>query len=108
MQINFANDLNQTIQEINVITIQNDYQNPIEPTTAMTFSQFGITHYIVEYWDGSMWQTIPNGVVAGNYYVWRQFTFTPIVTNKIRVTVTSAADGHSRIIEVEAWTGNSV
>jgi len=95
-----------TINEIDIITIQDNYNSPIEPTVDMTFSQHGITDYYVQYWeagDVNDWVTIPNGVVANNNYVWRQFTFPPVPTNQIRLMITNAK-GYSRVIEVEAWT----
>jgi hypothetical protein len=41
--------------------------------------------------------------VAGNNKVWRQFTFTPVTTDRIQVVVTGSLAGYSRITEVEAW-----
>ncbi len=90
-----------TIDEINVITIQNGYTNPIEPTETTTFTSYGITDYQVQYWDGSGWVTIES--VTGNDKVWRKFTFTPITTTKIRVYITGAAYGLSNVVELEAW-----
>jgi RHS repeat-associated protein len=96
-----------TISEIDVITQQDDYQNPIEPTLTKTFSLYGITAFDVQYWNGSAWVTVPNGSVTGNNKVWRQFTFTSITTSKIRVVVNAGADNaFSRVVEVEAWTAS--
>jgi len=55
---------------------------------------------------------VPGGSVTGNNKVWRQFTFTPVTTSKIRVVVNAGIDNvYSRVVEVEAWgnssTGNS-
>ena len=97
-----------TINEIDVITQQDDPQNPVEPTLSQTFSLYGITSFDVQYWNGSAWTTVPGGSVTGNNKVWRQFTFTPITTNKIRVVVNSGADNaFSRVVEVEAWANGS-
>jgi RHS repeat-associated protein len=98
----------QTISEIDVITQQDDPQNPVEPTLSQTFSLYGITAFEVQYWNGSAWTTVPGGGVTGNNKVWRQFTFAPITTNKIRVVVNSGADNaFSRVVEVEAWANGS-
>jgi hypothetical protein len=70
----------------------------------MTFSQFGITHFQVQYWDGAAWVTVPGGGVINNNKVWRQFVFAPVTTQRIRVLVNSSAYYLSRIVEVEAWT----
>jgi len=97
-----------TISEIDVITQQDDPQNPIEPTLTQTFSLYGITAYDVQYWTGSAWATVPGGSVTGNNKVWRQFSFSPITTSKIRVMINTGADNaFSRVVEVEAWTSSS-
>jgi hypothetical protein len=100
----------QTIHEIDVITIQDAYTSPVEPTSDLTFSSHGITNYIVQYWFGDSnngyWVTVPNGIVASNDKVWRKFTFAPVATTQIRVLITKAADGHSRLVELEAWTSS--
>jgi hypothetical protein len=57
----------------------------------------------VEYWNGTTWQAVPGGVVSGNTLVWRQVTFAPLTTTKIRVWVTYALNSWSRITEFEAW-----
>jgi len=93
-----------TINEIDVVTQQDSNSNPVEPTLAMTFANWGITAFEVQYWNGASWVTVPNGSVAGNNKVWRQFTFSNITTSKIRVTVNAGVDNvYSRVVEVEAW-----
>ncbi|MEM7030838.1 MAG: glycosyl hydrolase [Chloroflexota bacterium] len=102
LEIGFAGP--KTINEINIFTLQDDFENPVEPTLDMTFNQFGITDFAVEYWDNDAWQTIPGGLVSDNNKIWRQFTFAPITTTGIRVQVYNALNQYSRIVEVEAWT----
>jgi RHS repeat-associated protein len=97
-----------TISEIDVITQQDDPQNPVEPTLSQTFNLYGITSFDVQYWNGSTWTTVPGGSVTGNNKVWRQFSFAPITTSKIRVVVSAGADNaFSRVVEVEAWANGS-
>jgi RHS repeat-associated protein len=96
-----------TISEIDVITLQNNYNAPVEPTDTMTFSSYGLSGYEVQYWNGSAWATITGGSVSGNNKVWRKFSFAPISTTKIRVLSNASPDGYSRLTEVEAWTGPS-
>jgi len=94
-----------TISEIDVVTQQDDYQNPVEPTLGQTMSLYGITAFDVQYWNGLTWVTVPNGNVTGNNKVWRQFTFASVPTSKIRVVVHDSADHvYSRVVELEAWT----
>ena len=98
---------NKTITEIDVVTIQDHLEWPVEPTESMTFSLYGLTSYEVQYWQNSTWVTIPGGSVSGNNKVWRKFTFPAINTSKIRVLASASVDGYSRIVELEAWTGPS-
>jgi RHS repeat-associated protein len=46
---------------------------------------------------------VSGGSVTGNNKVWRQLTFTPVTTAKIRVLTNASPDGYSRLTEVEAW-----
>jgi hypothetical protein len=91
------------ITEIDVFTVQDNYAAPLEPTETMTFSQYGIADFEVQYWTGSAWQTVPGGSVTGNNKVWRKFTFTPVVTNQLRVLVLNSLAGYSRVTEIEAY-----
>ena len=69
----------------------------------MTFTQWGLTAYTVEYWSGSSWIQIPNASVTGNNKIWRKFEFSSISTSKIRVVTSASVDGYSRLTEVEAY-----
>ena len=101
LQVDFSGS--KTINEIDVFTLQDVYAAPSTPTPSMTFTQYGIRDFDVQYWNGSGWQTIPGGSVTGNNLVWRQFTFAPVTTPRIRVLVNDALASYSRITEVEAW-----
>jgi hypothetical protein len=69
---------------------------------------YGLRDFEVQYWTGSAWAPVPGGTVTGNNKVWRQFTFAPLSTTKIRVYVTATGDNvWSRIAEVEAYTNVS-
>jgi subtilisin family serine protease len=102
LEIQFAGI--QTIDEIDVFSVQDAFTAPSEPTPAMTFTLYGLRSFQVEYWTGSAWALVPGASVTGNSLVWRQFTFAPITTSRIRVFITQTADQWSRITEVEAWT----
>jgi subtilisin family serine protease len=101
LQISFSNT--QSIGEIDVFSVQDNYAAPLDPTPSMTFTQYGLTDFQVQYWNGSAWLDVPQGNVTGNNSVWRRFTFTAITTNAIRLLVNSALSGYSRVAEVEAW-----
>lgn len=96
-----------TISEIDVVVVQDNYLAPVEPTDTMTFGNYGMTAYDVQYWNGSSWVTVSGGSVTGNNKVWRKFSFSPVTTTRIRVVGNAAVDGLMRVIELEAWTGPS-
>ncbi len=100
-QVEFAGE--KTIDALDVFTLQDATSSPSEPTEAMTFTQYGVTAYEVQYWSGSAWVTVPGGSVTGNNKVWRRFIFPAVVTSKVRVLIHNAQAGRSRLVEVEAW-----
>jgi hypothetical protein len=93
----------QTIEGIDVFTLQDNYRSPIEPTATMTFTNYGVVDFRVEYWTGTEWQAVPGGVVTGNNLVWRQISFAPVATSRIRVVITQGKSSYSRLVELEAW-----
>jgi hypothetical protein len=67
----------------------------------MTFTQYGITAYTVQGWNGSARVTL--GSVSGNNLVKRTVNFSAYTTDRIRINVTGSLVSYSRITEVEAW-----
>ncbi len=100
----------QTINEIDVYSLQDDYNNPVEPTDSMTFNYYGLVDFNVQYWNGAAWVDVPGGHATLNNLVKRKFIFaSPITTNMIRIVVNVSSDGEfSRIVEVEAFSCNPV
>jgi hypothetical protein len=49
-----------------VFGVQDTYWAPSTPTPTMTFTQYGLVAFNVEYWTGSTWATVPGGMVTGN------------------------------------------
>jgi len=94
-----------TIDEIDVFSLQDNYGNPSEPTATMTFSQYGLRDFDVQYWESSTsaWVTVPGGSITGNNLVWRRITFPPVTTSQIQIRVNNALNTWSRIVEVEAY-----
>jgi len=102
LEIDFSGT--KTLDEIDIFGLQDDYAHAVDPTPGMTFTQYGLRDFQVQFWNGSAWQDVPGGNVTANSLVWRQFLLgSPITTSKIRVYVNNAFAGYSRIIEVEAW-----
>ena len=69
----------------------------------MTFTSWGLRGFDVQYWNGSAWAPVPGASIANNNLVWRRFQFAAITTTRIRVNITAALNGYSRVMEVEAW-----
>jgi hypothetical protein len=96
-------DSAKTIDEVNVFSMQDTYNAPLEPTPTMTFTYYGLRAFEVQYWNGAAWVTVPGGAVTNNSLVWRRVQFAPITTTKIRLLITGGLFGYSRVMEVEAW-----
>ncbi|MGH9967074.1 MAG: PQQ-dependent sugar dehydrogenase [Pyrinomonadaceae bacterium] len=94
----------QTINEIDIFTVQDNFSAPSPPTDSTTFTRFGITHFDVQYWTGSAWVNVPGGAISGNNLVWRKLTFADIITTKVRIQINNSLAGYSRITEIEAYT----
>jgi microcystin-dependent protein len=101
LEVDFAGA--KTIDELDVFSVQDNYTAPVEPTSGMTFTRYGLTAFSAEYWNGTQWLAVPGGIVSGNTLVWRQVTFAPLTTTKIRVLITGTGDSWSRVTEVEAY-----
>jgi RHS repeat-associated protein len=101
IQVDFAGS--KTIDEISVFGLHDNYTVENTPTLTQTFTLYGLIAFDVQYWNGSSWTTIPGGSVTGNNKVWRKFTFSPITTSKIRVTINAVPDAWSRVVEIQAF-----
>ena len=93
----------QPIEQIDVLTVQDNYTAPSEPTLSMTSTKYALQDFVVEYWTGSAWAAVAGGNVLNNTRIWRQFNFAPVTTSRIRVRVTRALGGRSRVVEIEAY-----
>ncbi len=102
IQVNF--NTNQTIREIDVYTLKDDFNSGSIVTDTTTFASYGITNFNVQYWTGAVWTDVPGGAVVGNNLVKRKFIFPDITTDRIRVVVNGSADNlYSRVVEIEAF-----
>src|SRR5439155_1223819 len=86
VQINFNGS--KTIDRVVVYTVQDNFANPVEPNDMMTFTNWGVTDFSVQGWDGAAWVTLGN--VSGNNLVRRTVTFSAFTTDRIRITVNNA------------------
>jgi hypothetical protein len=94
-----------TINEVVVTTLQDNYGAPVEPTTATTFTTYGIRNFTVEAWSGISWVQVAS--VVGNNRVLRRLQFTPVTTTRLRVSITAALQNYARVVEVEAYDASS-
>jgi hypothetical protein len=102
VQINFSGA--QTIDQVIVYTLQDNFTNPVDPPDTLTFTLYGVTAFQVQGWNGSSWVNL-GAAVTGNNLVKRAVNFPAFTTTQIRVNITAALNGYSRLTEVEAWTG---
>ena len=100
VQINFNGT--QTINQVIVYTLQDNFTSPVDPPATLTFTQYGVTDFQVQGWNGAAWVTL--GAVSGNNLVKRTVSFAAFSTNRIRINITGALASYSRITEIEAWT----
>lgn len=91
------------IDEIVVVTQQDAWWNPVEPTDEKLFFNNGITSFEVQFWNGAAWQTVPLGLVTGNNRVMRRFMFTGVTTDKVRLLINAAKLPVSTVVEFEAY-----
>ena len=105
VQITFNGQKN--INEIDVFTLQDAYTAPIDPTSTLTFTKYGITAFDVQYWNGATWSTVIGGSITGNNLIWRKITFPAVLTDRIRVQVNASLAGYSRIVEIEAYSSGN-
>ena len=77
-----------TIDRVVVYTLQDNFNQPVEPTDSTTFATYGITAFTVQGWNGTSWITL--ATVSGNTLVKRTVSFAPTTTDRIRVNVTAA------------------
>jgi hypothetical protein len=101
IQIDFKGK--QTIDQIVVVTRQDNLTSTAIPALTLPCNLYGISNFEVQYWDGK-WVTVKNGSVTGNGFVWRKFNFPKLTTDKIRLLITASQDNqYSRVVEMEAW-----
>jgi len=100
VQINFSGT--QSINQVIVYTLQDNFANPVDPSATLTFTQYGVTDFQVQGWNGTAWITL--GSVSGNNLVKRSVSFAAFSTDRIRINITGALASYSRITEIEAWT----
>ena len=101
VEIDFADVM--SIDEVNVFSVQDTWWNPVEPTETMSFLNYGVTAFEIQYFDGANWLAVPNGTVTDNMKVWRRITFPAVTAEKIRIQINGSKSLHSLLIEVEVY-----
>jgi hypothetical protein len=90
-----------TIDSIEVVTAQDSgILRTAEPSLTSTFTTSGIQTFTLAALVGTTWQTVAS--VTGNNHVVVERTFVPVAATAIRVTVTQAAGGYARVVELAA------
>lgn len=101
VEVAFAREME--INEVNLFSVQDNQSSPQEPTETMTFNNYGVSAYDLQYWNNatSNWTTITS--ITNSNKVWSKVTFSTVKTSKIRIQVNNAKGGYSRIAEIEAY-----
>ena len=99
VQINFSGS--KTIDHVIVYSMQDNFASPVDPPATMTFTPVRRHRLPGARLERRAWVTL--GSVAGNNLVKRTVNFTPTATDRIRVNITGALAGYSRMTEIEAW-----
>ncbi|HEX8288578.1 MAG TPA: discoidin domain-containing protein [Pyrinomonadaceae bacterium] len=104
LQVNFNGS--KSINEVVVYAVKDDFGSTVDPSEYETFSAYGITDFEVQYWNGSSFTNVPGGSITNNNKVITRVTFPAITTTAVRILINNAQAGYSRIVELEAWSGN--
>lgn len=101
--------------------LQLDWANPVKIGNVKVWTgnlqgrNYQIAAYDVQYWNGSQWITVAN--VSDNtadafYGQYNNFTFSPVITSKIRLNITDACglenDKYARVLEFEVYTKDNL
>jgi M6 family metalloprotease-like protein len=98
VQVNFNGS--KTISKV-VVYSKQDSTTPVEPSSTLTFTKYGVKDFTVQGWNGTSWVTL--GTVTANNLVKRTVSFTAFKTDRIRINVSKAVTMWTSIVEVEAW-----
>ena len=91
---------NEIIDTVSVYTIQDDYQNPVDPSDTMTCSLYGIRDFEVWGMNTSGYLELL-GSVYGTNLVKNTIHFQPIAVSAVRVRVLRSMWGYSMITAIE-------
>jgi RHS repeat-associated protein len=101
LEIHFSGE--KQINEIDFFTLQDNYPSPSVPTADMTFTQWGVTAFRLNYWDTATNQWVFLAEIQGNNKVWRKVDFPTVRTPKLSIMILNGASSYSRVVEIEAW-----
>lgn len=95
----------QTIQEVDVFTLSNNFLADTIITKTTPANNHGIEDYNVQYTtNGTTWANIPGGTVAGNNLAWNKFNFSAIDNvTAVRLYITKTHDTHALVNELEVY-----
>lgn len=115
VEVTFAGARPRVISEVDVYMLTTscgDQPNATncQPPTSGETTVYGLTDFSLQYWNGSSFVNVPNGQVTANDLALRTLEISPpLVTSKIRLWITAASGGRSRVVELEAWEdGNAL
>jgi len=90
------------VKRVVLVSVQDNYQSPIEPTKTLTFTKYGIVDFKIQHLVSGNWVDL--ATITNNNLVMREIDITPTLITDLRVFITKTVDGWSRVVELEAWT----
>jgi hypothetical protein len=86
-----------------LVTLQDDFNNPVEPTPTQTCANYGVTEFDVEVPSSGSGFTVVASVLFTNFKCVNVVSFTPVRADTFRFTIKEAEGGYSRIVEAELY-----
>jgi hypothetical protein len=88
------------VDRVELFSVQDNFQHPVDPSDTMTFSQFGVTAgKIYGANDGS--DLVYLGNFSGNNKVKCTVFLNPTTLDRIRIVITGVSSGYARLAEVQ-------
>ncbi len=91
----------QTITEVRLYTLQNNFRNPVEPTVTTPADLYGISDFEVQTCNGATCTTV--ATITGNDKAMRVITFAPTSATGVRIKINNGRVHYSRLVELEAF-----
>lgn len=94
------------VQQVDLFFLDDSTNYVDDPGPSDIGTAFVESKFHIDYWDGLDWVQIPETVVDNSELIWVHLTFSPINTDRLRLTIEGSMDGFAQVVEFEAWGFN--